>query len=61
MKKVEGHVQILQWVSNEFVVTFTALITAGFILTMLENCHHFTLTEMRALLSNKNINLLVAG
>ena len=52
MKKIEGHLQILQWF-HILVVTFKALIIAGFVLTMLENCHHFTL---RALLSNKNIN-----
>ena len=35
-----------------------ALVTADFILTVSEKCHHFTLTE--SLLSNKKINLLVA-
>ena len=44
MKKIEGHLQILQWMYI-LVVTFMALITTGFILTMLENFHHFTLTE----------------
>ena len=44
MKKIEGHIQILQWI-HILVVTFIALITAGFVLTMLENCRHFTLTE----------------
>ena len=44
MKKIEGHLQILQWM-HILVVTFMALITAGFILTTLENCHHFTLVE----------------
>ena len=58
MKKIEGHLKILQWI-HTLVVTFMALITAGFILTMLENCHHFTLTE--SLVIEQNINLLVAG
>ena len=44
MKKTEGHLQILQWI-HILVVTFMTLETAGFALTMLENCHHFTLTE----------------
>ena len=57
MKKVEEHLQILKWIHT--LVTFMALITAGFILTMLENCHHFTLTE--SLVIEQNINLLVAG
>ena len=47
MTKVEGHLQILQWI-HILVVTFTALITAGFTLPVLENCHHFTLTESLA-------------
>ena len=36
-----------------------ALTNAVFILTMLEKCHHFTLTE--SLATEQNINLLVAG
>ena len=44
MKKIEWHLQILQW-THTLVVTFMALITAGFMLTMLGNYHHFTLTE----------------
>ena len=44
IKKIEGHLRILQWMYI-LVVTFMALITADFILTMLEKCHHFTLTE----------------
>ena len=36
MKKIEWHLQILQWI-HTLVVTFMALITAGFMLTMLEN------------------------
>ena len=44
MKKIEWHLQILQWIDT-LVGTFMALITAGFMLTMLENFHYFTLTE----------------
>ena len=44
IKKMKGHLQILQWM-HILVATFMALITAGFILTILEKCHHFTLTE----------------
>ena len=44
VKKIVGYLQILQWI-HILVVTFMALITAGFVLTMLENFHHFTLTE----------------
>ena len=44
IKKIEGHLQILQWMYI-LAVTFVALITAGFILTMLEKCRHFPLAE----------------
>ena len=44
MTKVEWHLQILQWI-HILAVTFTVPITAGFMLTMLENFHYFTLTE----------------
>ena len=49
IKKIEGHLQILQWMYI-LVVTLMALTTAGFILTMLEKCHR-----------TQKINLLVAG
>ena len=52
MKKIEGHLQILQWI-HILVVTFMALITAGFVLTMLEVCHHFTLTESLVIVSDR--------
>ena len=55
---MEGHLQILQRIYI-LVVTFMALTNAGFILTMLEKCHHFTLTE--SLVIEQKINLLVAG
>ena len=43
-KEIEGHLQILRWMYI-LVVTFMALINAGFILNLLEKCHYFTLTE----------------
>ena len=59
IKKIEGHLQILQWRIYILAVTFMALITAGFILTVLEKCHHFTLTEN--LVIQQNVNLSVEG
>ena len=60
---MEGHLQILQYILQYIkyilVVTFMALTNAGSILTMLEKCHHFTLTE--SLVIEQKINLLVAG
>ena len=41
------------------VVTFMALVTADFILTMSKKCHQFTLTEI--LVIEQKVNLLVAG
>ena len=55
IKKIEGHLQILQWMYI-LIVTFMA---AGFTLTLLEKCHHFALTE--SLVTKQTINLLVAG